>query len=86
MNTDTIQEQAGSAVDTLTQSYSGQWEASAGFEESSAFVQLLASNDLIFVVLSVSLVIWFVLLFFMVRTDRKVTQLEKAMNSEEKNR
>ena len=79
---ESMQEQTGSAVDTLTQSYSDIWEASAGFEESSAFVQLLASNDLIFVVLSVSLVIWFVLLFFMVRTDRKVTQLEKAINSE----
>lgn len=83
MTTDFIQEQYNSDVDTLTQSYSDQWGAMDQMEEASAFVQMMASNDLIFVVLGVSLIIWFVLLFFMVRVDRKVAKLENKLNSEE---
>jgi len=83
MTTDFIQEQHNSDVDTLTKSYSDQWGAMDQMEEASAFVQLMASNDLIFVVLGVSLIIWFVLLFYMVRVDRKVARLENKLNSEE---
>lgn len=83
MTTDFIQEQYNSDVDTLTKSYSDQWGAMDQMEEASAFVQMMASNDLIFVVLGVSLIIWFVLLFFMVRVDRKVAKLENKLNSEE---
>jgi hypothetical protein len=39
----------------------------------------MASHDLIFIVLGVSLIIWFVLLFFIIRTDRKVSQLEEMV-------
>lgn len=83
MTTEFIQEQSSVNVDTLTQSYGDKWEAAENFEEASGFVQMLASNDLIFVVLGVSLIIWFVLLFFMVRVDRKVSRLEKELNNEE---
>ena len=83
MTNDFIQEPYSSDVDTLTKSYSDQWEAMAKMEEASGFVQLMASNDLIFVVLGVSLIIWFTLLFFLVRVDRKVTKLEKDLNSKE---
>jgi len=83
MTTDFIQEHHNSDVDTLTKSYSDQWGAMDQMEEASAFVQLMASNDLIFVVLGVSLIIWFVLLFYMVRVDRKVARLENKLNSEE---
>lgn len=83
MITDFIQERYNTDVDTLTKSYSDQWEAMDQMEEASAFVQMMASNDLIFVVLGVSLIIWFVLLFFMVRVDRKVTKLENKLNTEE---
>lgn len=76
-----IQEPYNTDVDTLTKSYSDQWGAMEHMEEASAFVQMMASNDLIFVVLGVSLIIWFVLLFFMIRVDRKVTRLEKDINS-----
>lgn len=79
---DRLQEQGVSAADTLTQSYSDIWGAAGNIEESSAFVRMLASNDLIFVVLGVSLIIWFVLLFFIIRVDRKVAQLENDLNKE----
>lgn len=53
------------------------WEGMEQAEYSSAFMQFLASNDLIFVVLGASLLIWFTLLFFIIRLDRKVAQLEQ---------
>ncbi len=53
------------------------WEGMDELEYSSSFMQLMASNDLILVVLGVSLLIWFTLLFFIVRLDRKVARLEQ---------
>jgi hypothetical protein len=79
------QEPYNTDVDTLTKSYSDQWGAMDQMEEASLFVQMMASNDLIFVVLGVSLIIWFILLFFMVRVDRKVSKLEEELNSKEEN-
>lgn len=71
-----------SAVDTLTSSYSDRWAGVENIEQSSAFIQFMSSNDLIFVVLGVSLIIWFVLLFFMITVDRKVAKLEKKLEEE----
>ncbi|MFO7847964.1 MAG: hypothetical protein R6V27_15465 [Balneolaceae bacterium] len=68
-----------STVDTLTSSYSDQWTALENSDQSSAFIQFMSSNDLIFVVLGVSLLIWFVLLFFIIRVDKKVSKLEKLV-------
>ncbi len=81
MKTDFVKENSQTAVDTLTSSYSDQW-AGAGVEESSAFIQFMASNDLIFVVLGVSLIIWFTLLFFMIKVDRDVSKLEETLKEE----
>lgn len=53
------------------------WEGMEQAEYSSAFMQFMSSNDLILVVLAASLLIWFTLLFFIIRVDRKVTQLEQ---------
>lgn len=78
----TIQDSTKTAVDTLTNSYSGKWEGVEGIEQSSGFIQLMASNDLIFVVLGVSLIIWFVLLFYLIRVDRKVGKLEESLKEE----
>lgn len=79
--------QQNAPVDTLTQSYSDQWEAMESLDQASPFVQFMGSNDLIFVVLGVSLIIWFVLLFYLMRVDRKLTRLEDEldlkMNSKE---
>jgi hypothetical protein len=67
------------AVDTLTQSYSQKWDAAGQMEEAGPIMQFMASNDLIFVVLGVSLIIWLVLLFTLFRVDRKVRALEEQL-------
>lgn len=77
-----VQEDSSAAVDTLTSAYGESWKGAGGLEESSAFIQAAASYDLIFVVLAVSLIIWFVLLFFIIRVDRKVQKLEEQIEQE----
>lgn len=69
-------------ADTLA--YSDRWDGPA-VEEANIFIQFMSSNDLIFVVLSVSLVIWFILAFYLVKVDKKLTELEdKISNPTEK--
>lgn len=80
-----IQDETPVSVDTLTESYSGSWEGVQGIEQSSAFIRFMASDDLIWVVLGVSLIIWFILLFFIIRVDRKVSGLEKAVEESQEN-
>jgi CcmD family protein len=75
-----IQPDSTAVVDTLTQAYSDIWQPVAG-SENSAFINLLASNDLIFVVLGVTLIIWFVLLFYMVKIDRRLGRIEQETAS-----
>lgn len=82
MKFETVKDFQQTAVDTLTSSYSERWEGVEGTEQTSAFVQFMGSNDLIFVVLGVSLIIWFVLLFFIIRVDKKVAKLEKTLDEE----
>lgn len=78
------QEDSVAAVDTLTKSYSSNWEGSETLEHAGPFIQAAASHDLIFIVLGVSLVIWFVLLFFMIRVDKKVGRLENELEQSKK--
>ena len=66
-------------VDTLSQSYGDKWQGAADTETAGAFVSFMSSNDLIFVVLGVTLIIWFVLLFFLIRLDKKVSEIEKEI-------
>jgi CcmD family protein len=73
------QQDTAAVVDTLTKSYSQKWEAAKDMEEAGVIIQTMASNDLIFVVLAVSLIIWFVLLFYLIRLDKKVTKLEEQV-------
>lgn len=73
------QEMTPSVVDTLTESYSGEWEAMSQMDQASGLVQWMATNDLMPVVLAVSLTIWFVLLFYMVRMEGKLSRLEEKM-------
>jgi hypothetical protein len=74
-------------VDTLTASYGDKWEGvttTAGdptLETESAFVQMMSSNDLWPVVLGVSLIIWFVLLFFVLRLERRLQQAEASTHA-----
>jgi len=71
-------------VDTLTQAYSEIWVGKESMESANAIITFMYSNDLIYVVLGVTLIIWSVLLYFMIRVDRKVTSLEEKINSEKK--
>ncbi len=77
-----MQEDSVALVDTLTKAYSDKWSG-AELEQTNAFLKVMYSNDLIFVVLGVTLIIWAVLLFFMFRVDRKVSALEDKFNSTE---
>lgn len=74
-----VQEDTVTAVDTLSKSYSQKWDAARELEQSSGFIQMAASYDLIFIVMAVSLIIWFVLLFFIIRVDKKVSKLEEQV-------
>jgi type VI protein secretion system component VasF len=65
-----------------TSSFAPKWQGTETAQHSSAIISTMASHNLIFIVLGVSLIIWFVLLFFIVRTDRKVTHLEKQVNNQ----
>ncbi len=75
-----MQNQTSITVDTLSQSYADKWSG-AEMEQTNAFIQFMYSNDLIFVVLGVTLIIWLVLLFFIFRVDKKVGALEDQLNS-----
>ncbi len=82
MNIEWAKDLQESSVDTLMSSYSDRWAGVESGEETSMFVQFMSSNDLIFVVLGVSLIIWFVLLFFIIRVDKKVSKLEKTLHED----
>ncbi|MEX1010568.1 MAG: hypothetical protein WDZ29_00750 [Balneolaceae bacterium] len=79
-----IQEQQQAYVDTLAQSFGENWQGAGSMEGSSAFVQMMSSNELLPVVLGVSLIIWFVLLFFLVRVDLRIKALENELDESEK--
>lgn len=78
-----LQPDTTAAVDTLTQAYSDIWQPVEA-TENSAFINAMASNDLIFVVLGVTLIIWFVLLFYMVKLDRRLGKIEQETASSSK--
>ena len=82
MNLSFTQESSSMPVDSLSNRYSERWEGLEGIEESSSFIQFMGSNDLIFVVLGVSLIIWFVLIFYMIKIDRNVSKLEEKLKLE----
>jgi hypothetical protein len=77
-----VQEDTTAVVDTLSSSYGDKWAGAESAEQAGTIIAALASNDLIFVVLGVSLIIWFVLLFFIIRTDRKVSRLEETIQNQ----
>ncbi len=54
---------------------------SALSQDQSAIADVMLSEEKIFVVLTVVLIIWFGIIFFLFRTDKKITALEKRMNT-----
>lgn len=75
----TLVQQDSIAADTLTEAYSQKWDAAVQMDQSGSLMKAAASHDLIFIVLGVSLIIWFILLFFIIRTDRKISKLEETV-------
>lgn len=63
--------------DTLSTVYDDSWKGTDGFEEGNVILQAMASNNLIFVVLGVSLIIWFVLIIYLFRLEKKLDRLEQ---------
>lgn len=56
---------------------------SAGMQAASGIEGAMLSNDKLFVVLAVVLVIWVGIAFFIFSTDRKLDRLEAALNDRE---
>ena len=48
--------------------------------QESGFESTMLANDKLYVVLTVVLIIWFGILFFLFRTDKKITALENDLN------
>ncbi len=65
------------AADTLASAYSDRWQGVQDPEHGNVIMQAMASNGLIFVVLGVSLIIWFVLIAYLVRLEKKLDNLEQ---------
>jgi CcmD family protein len=68
------------SADSLNQAYSEIWQG-ADTGSASGLEKALGSNGLIFVVLTVSLIIWSVLLTYIIRLDRNVSSLERRLAS-----
>lgn len=69
--------------DSLAQStaYDSVWaNTEVPVSQATGFEGLMLSDDKIFVVLAVVLIIWFGILFFLYRTDRKLDNLERTAN------
>jgi CcmD family protein len=71
-------------ADSLSPVYADKWDGVSA-AESNSFIQFMSSNDLIFVVLAVTLIIWFVLVFYLVRVDSKINKLEEKVNLSNEN-
>ena len=66
--------------ESLSTAYDSIW-AGANMPASplSPLEQAMLSNDKLFVVLAVVLIIWAGVIFFILRTDRKLTKLERSL-------
>lgn len=78
-----LQQDTAQAVDTLSKAAGDKWKALSQMSQSTTLIQDMASHNLIFIVLGVTLIIWLILLFFVIRLDRKVSQLEKEQKQTE---
>jgi len=67
-------------ADTLSQAYDNKWGASEGFGQDSSIIQWFSSNELVFVVGAVSLIIWIGILYYLVRIEKKLSLLEQDKN------
>lgn len=69
--------------DTLSTAYQDKWQASNDLSTDNAFIQWMASNELIYVVGAVSLIIWIGILYYLLRIEKSLRLLEtKASNND----
>jgi uncharacterized membrane protein SpoIIM required for sporulation len=66
-------------LDTLSRAYSDKWMTNS-LESEGLFTSFMNSNNLIFVVLGVTLIIWTVLIVHLTRIDKKISVLENHQN------
>lgn len=68
--------------DSLAQStaYDSIWANPVPSQEATGLEAIMLSDDKIFVVLGVVLIIWLGILFFLYRTDSKLDKLERSVN------
>ena len=66
-------------IDTLSKAYSDKWITPVNQGEGF-FASFMSSNNLIFVVLGVTLIIWTVLIVYLTRVDKRITMLENQLN------
>ena len=66
-------------IDTLSKAYSDKWMTTVNQGEG-LFASFMSSNNLIFVVLGVTLIIWTVLIVYLTRVDKRITILENQLN------
>lgn len=66
-------------IDTLSKAYSDKWITTVNQGEGF-FASFMSSNNLIFVVLGVTLIIWTVLIVYLTRVDKRITMLENQLN------
>lgn len=80
--TDAAPQTAAPPLDTLSQAYAEKWEgAEQASQKGPAWVRILGGNDLMPVVLTVSLIIWSVLLTYLIRLERRLKRMEASANS-----
>lgn len=60
--------------DTLTKVYSEKWD---GVAQSGPVMRVLESNQLIYIVLGVTLIIWSVVLFSLRKLEQRLSKLEQ---------
>ena len=66
-------------IDTLSKAYSDKWITTVNQGEG-LFASFMSSNNLFFVVLGVTLIIWTVLIVYLTRVDKRITILENQLN------
>ncbi len=59
--------------------YDSVWAGADSEVSSTALERIMLADDKIFVVLAVVLIIWFGLMFFVLRTDKRLNDLERSV-------
>jgi len=70
---------AAALADTVSAAYSDLWQGVQDPEHGNVIMQAMASQGLIYVVLGVSLIIWFVLIAYLIRLEKKLDRLEQKL-------